>query len=139
AMADTLAGITGEVAQGRGDLSQRVPVVGRDEIALMATHVNDFMEKMQRILLEVRNSAVSVDRASEDRSRLGDSLAERSAQSAANLEETSAAMEQITVTVQQSADMAEQANQLTLAASQSTQEGHASMQNVQQTMADIRD
>ncbi len=139
AMADTLAGITGEVAQGRGDLSQRVPVVGRDEIALMATHVNDFMEKMQRILLEVRNSAVSVDRASEDLSRLGDSLAERSAQSAANLEETSAAMEQITVTVQQSADMAEQANQLTLAASQSTQEGHASMQNVQQTMADIRD
>lgn len=139
AMANTLDGITSAVAQGRGDLSQRVPVVGRDEIALMATNVNDFMEKIQRILLEVRNSAASVSEASDGISRLSESLSDRTAQSAANLEQTSAAMEQITATVQQSAGMAEQANQLTTAASQSTRDGHTSMQNVQQTMSEIRE
>jgi methyl-accepting chemotaxis protein len=53
------------IAEGDGDLTIRVPVETNDELGHLATHVNHFMEKLQRIIASVLNNAAEVSKTAE--------------------------------------------------------------------------
>jgi methyl-accepting chemotaxis protein len=53
------------IAEGDGDLTIRIPVDTNDELGQLATHVNHFMEKLQRIIASVLVNAGDVSKAAE--------------------------------------------------------------------------
>ncbi|MCK0744255.1 methyl-accepting chemotaxis protein [Chromohalobacter nigrandesensis] len=132
-----LAGSMRDIASGGGDLTQRLPVRGRNEIAELATQFNAFADKMNDVLLEVRDSSDSVRVASSEIASASQDLASRTDTTASSLQETSASMEELTGTVSHTADSASQASGLADSASQSATRGGEVVGDVVKTMDEI--
>ena len=57
-----------DIADGEGDLTQRLDVIGRDEIAQLSTGFNKFIEKVQAIISQVAGSTSQLAAAAEEMS-----------------------------------------------------------------------
>lgn len=53
------------IAEGDGDLTARLPVNTNDELGELATHVNHFIEKLQRVISSVLANAAEVSKTAE--------------------------------------------------------------------------
>lgn len=127
-----------EIATGHGDLTQRLPVHGRDESAAVAEQFNAFASKIQTILLDVRRSSEAVNHAANDITQGGHDLSRRTEQAAASLQQTSAAMEEISSTVSHTTHASQEASGLSQAASQLASRTDSAFKQVVTTMDDIR-
>ena len=127
-----------EIASGHGDLTQRLPVHGRDESAAVAEQFNAFAEKIQAILLDVRRSSEAVNHAANEITQGGHDLSRRTEQAAASLQETSAAMEEISSTVSHTTHASQEASGLSNTASQLASHTDTAFVQVVSTMDDIR-
>ncbi|MCG7590623.1 MULTISPECIES: methyl-accepting chemotaxis protein [unclassified Halomonas] len=127
-----------EIASGNGDLTQRLPVHGRDESAAVAEQFNAFAEKIQAILLDVRRSSEAVNHAASEITQGGHDLSRRTEQAAASLQETSAAMEEISSTVSHTTHASQEASGLSNTASQLASRTDKAFVEVVSTMDDIR-
>ncbi|MBZ9558421.1 MULTISPECIES: methyl-accepting chemotaxis protein [unclassified Modicisalibacter] len=126
-----------DIASGGGDLTQRLPVRGRDETADVATQFNAFAEKMHDVLVEVRDSSDSVRVASAEIATGSQDLSARTESAASSIQESSASMEELTSTVEHTADSARQADQLAASASDVATRGGQVVSEVVQTMDEI--
>ncbi|GIU17101.1 energy taxis-modulating methyl-accepting chemotaxis protein with Cache_1 sensory domain [Shewanella colwelliana] len=52
-----------DIGQGEGDLRQRLPVEGQDELAQLAKGFNSFIEKIQHSIIEVTDTSVQLSEA----------------------------------------------------------------------------
>ncbi|MCP4325212.1 MAG: methyl-accepting chemotaxis protein [Psychromonas sp.] len=59
-----------DLAKGEGDLTQRLPVKGNNEVAKLSLSFNEFIEKIQNIIKEIQDSAKAVKLSSIDLSTL---------------------------------------------------------------------
>nr|WP_299245920.1 methyl-accepting chemotaxis protein [uncultured Halomonas sp.] len=125
------------IASGDGDLSRRLPVSGRDEVAKIADAFNRFTDKINDVLLDVRESSDSVRTAAMEIAAGGQDLSGRTETAASNIQETSASMEQLTSTVEHTAQSSRQANQLSESASEVATRGGQVVSQVVETMDDI--
>ena len=114
---DRLKEVMQNIGSGDGDLTLRVPVKGDDELAAIAAGFNKFAEKVQAVLIRVRQNAESVSTASAEIAQGNNDLSARTESQASALEQTAASMEELSSTVKQNADNARQANQLAMSAS----------------------
>jgi methyl-accepting chemotaxis protein len=130
------AAMTG-LAGGNADLSARLEVAGKDELATIAGGFNTFVARIQDVLVSVRSSSDSVAGASLEIRQGNANLSARTEQQASALEETAASMEELTSTVRQNADNARQANQMAASASQVAVRGGEVVAQVVETMASI--
>ncbi len=126
-----------EIASGDGDLTQRLPVRGRNESAELAIQFNAFAEKMQQVLIEVRDSSDSVKHASLEIASGSEDLSRRTDSMAASLQQTSASIEQITGTVEHTAHSAREVDKLAVSATEAAQRGGEVVSSVVQTMDEI--
>ncbi len=126
-----------EISAGGGDLTQRLPEGGNDEIARIAGAFNLFAKKIQDILLDVRSASNSITTASSEIALGAQDLSQRTEQTAANLEEAASSMETLTSTVRQTADAAQTANQLASSASAAAAKGGTVVSQVVTTMDEI--
>ncbi|QYJ86273.1 methyl-accepting chemotaxis protein [Shewanella mesophila] len=55
-----------DIGQGEGDLRQRLPVEGNDELTQLAKGFNSFIEKIQRSIIEVTDTSVQLSQAAKD-------------------------------------------------------------------------
>jgi len=101
-----------DLAEGEGDLTKRLDVQSRDEIGEMAYWFNTFLDKIHKLIGQVKVTAGQVASASQQLSSAASQLSDGSQEQASSLEETAASLEQITATVKQTAHNAKQANQL---------------------------
>ncbi len=67
-----------DIAEGEGDLTCRLPVQGRDEIGETAHAFNDFMEKLQGIIGEVKSGTAQVLETSASLAQLSERIAANS-------------------------------------------------------------
>ncbi|RUR54410.1 methyl-accepting chemotaxis protein [Vreelandella populi] len=125
------------IASGEGDLTQRLPEQGNDEVTQIARAFNRFVGKMEAVLIDVRTSSVSVHHAANEIAMGGQDLSRRTDNAAASLQQTSASIEEITSTVQHTAASAQEANKLSQTASEVANEGGRVVANVVTTMEDI--
>ncbi|WP_456268949.1 methyl-accepting chemotaxis protein [Kushneria sp. AK178] len=128
-----------QIANGDGDLTQRLPVMGRDEPAQLAEAFNQFVDRMETVLIDIRDSSHSVQLAAAEISSGGHDLSRRTETTAANLEESAAAMEELTSTVEHSASSTKEANGLAHEAATMARGGGEQMNNVVATMSRIRE
>jgi methyl-accepting chemotaxis protein len=133
------AGMLGEIADGRGDLTRRMPVESGDEIGALASAFNRFIGSLNHTISEVRDSTHAIASASGEIAAGNMNLSSRTEAQASSLEETAAAMEELTSTVRQNADNARQANTLVMSASSEAAKGGAVVGEVVSTMGSITD
>ncbi|KQM73106.1 methyl-accepting chemotaxis protein [Xylophilus sp. Leaf220] len=126
-----------EIGSGGGDLTRRLPVTGRDEVAQIAVSFNAFVEQIGTVLQDVRNGVESMKTATDEIRAGNQDLSTRTETSASNLQETSASLSQLTGTVQQSADSAAQAQRLAASASSAATRGGEVVASAVSTMDDI--
>ncbi|MGE6605608.1 methyl-accepting chemotaxis protein [Halomonas sp. NPDC076908] len=125
------------IASGEGDLTQRLPEEGNDEVTQIASAFNRFVGKMEAVLIDVRTSSESVHHAANEIAMGGQDLSRRTDNAAASLQQTSASIEEITSTVQHTAASAQEANKLSQTASEVANEGGKVVANVVTTMEGI--
>ncbi|XVJ59461.1 MAG: methyl-accepting chemotaxis protein [Tepidisphaera sp.] len=121
-----------DIAQGEGDLTKRVPVTAKDEIGRVAQSFNQFVDKIERLVSEVKSGAVQIDAGGTQIASASQSMAQGASEQASSLQQISASLEEISGQTQQSAENARQANSL-------AQESKKSADRGQQEMAQMND
>jgi methyl-accepting chemotaxis protein len=111
-----------DIAEGEGDLTNRLEVVSSDEVGELATWFNTFMEKLQGIIREITGNAGTLNEASGDLTNLSDQMsqgadnmstrsntvASSATEMSANMSSVSAAMDQTTTNINIVATSAEE-------------------------------
>jgi methyl-accepting chemotaxis protein len=126
-----------EISSGSGDLSHRLPVSGRDEVAQIAGAFNVFVDKMSSVLQQIRDGSESVKSASVEIAAGNQDLSRRTESAASELQQTAASLAQLTGSVRQSADATVQATQLASVASAAARKGGEVVSEVISTMDEI--
>ncbi|KUZ76126.1 chemotaxis protein [Burkholderia ubonensis] len=127
------------IGSGSGDLTQRLPADGSDEVTDIARSFNGFVDKLQEVMQQIRDASESVRTAANEIAAGNQDLSSRTEAAAASLEETAASMEEITATVGQSAAAAGQADQRAEAASKIASHGGVVVSDVVSTMEKIEE
>jgi methyl-accepting chemotaxis protein len=122
------------LSSGTADLTVRLAVRGRDELATIGNGFNVFVAKINDVLARVSESSSSVATASAEISQGNHDLSSRTEQQASALEETAATMEELTGAVQQNAANARHASSLASSASEVAQRGGVVVARVVDTM-----
>lgn len=125
------------ISSGDADLTQRLTVHRNDEIGEVARLFNVFVERLQSIIGNVRQSADALDHATQEIASGNMDLSSRTERQAGALQETAASMDELTSTVKRNADNAMQANQLVSAASTVASRGGEVVGQVIDTMGSI--
>lgn len=126
-----------EIAGGDGDLTRRIQIGGRDEVARIGDAFNRFVDKIESVLMEIRSASHSIRAASQEIAQGNLDLSTRTEDQASSLEQTAAAMEQLTASVKNNAENAQQANKLSINASDIADAGGEKVANVIHTMGTI--
>ena len=126
-----------DIAEGDGDLTRRLKVEGKDEIAQLATAFNKFADKIHALVGKIKHTATSINTATTEIAAGNIDLSQRTEEQASSLEETASSMEEMTSTVKQNADNARQANQLANAAREQAEKGGSVVNNAIAAMGEI--
>jgi methyl-accepting chemotaxis protein len=125
------------IGSGEGDLTQRLPAIGEDEVAQIARSFNTFIDKLSGVMRQIRDASESVRVAANEIASGNVDLSGRTESAAASLQQTAASMEEITATVGQSASSAKQADDTAVSASLVASRGGAVISEVITTMREI--
>jgi methyl-accepting chemotaxis protein-1 (serine sensor receptor) len=126
-------------AVAQGDLTHRIQVQGKDEVAMLLQSLKAMQDSLIRVVSSVRQGSEAVSTASAEIASGNHDLSARTESQASALEETAASMEELGSTVKQNADNARQANQLAQSASTVAVQGGEVVSQVVDTMKEIND
>jgi methyl-accepting chemotaxis protein len=93
-----------DIAEGEGDLTQRVDSSAKDEIGELGTWFNTFVEKIQGIMVEITSSASGVASASTEIAASNEEMSAGLAEQADQVSQVSAATEEMSATSQEVAN-----------------------------------
>ncbi|MBB5021783.1 methyl-accepting chemotaxis protein [Desulfurispira natronophila] len=88
-----------ELSEGEGDLTKRLPVIGKDELSDVSSCFNLFIEKTQRTVINVRDSVEGVASASEELSSTSNQMSASMAQQSETVGQVASAIHQMSSTV----------------------------------------
>ena len=125
------------ISSGEDDLTQRLPADGHDEVTQIAHAFNTFVDKLSKVMSEIRTTSESVKIAADEIAAGNNDLSGRTDSAAASLQQTAASLEQITATVSQSASSAKQASETAKSASAAAIRGDEVVTKVITTMESI--
>ncbi|MBU9840152.1 HAMP domain-containing protein [Rahnella aceris] len=125
------------ISSGEDDLTQRLPADGHDEVTQIAHAFNTFVDKLSKVMSEIRTTSESVKIAADEIAAGNNDLSGRTDSAAASLQQTAASLEQITATVSQSASSAKQASETAKSASAAAIRGDEVVTKVIKTMESI--
>ncbi|MDE5697475.1 MAG: methyl-accepting chemotaxis protein [Lachnospiraceae bacterium] len=93
-----VTGIVDDILEGRGDLTRRVTITGRDEIGRLSKSMDTFIETLQGIMGKITGNAVTLDTIVTQVSENVSSANGSSCDISAAMEELSASMEEVAAT-----------------------------------------
>lgn len=98
------------ISEGDGDLTKRVEFQTFDEMTQLIKYVNMFIDNLESVIKNIKNSAGMVTGAANEISAGNQELSQRTQEQASALEETSSAIEELTATIKNNAENANRAN-----------------------------
>ena len=111
------------LAFAEGKVTERVRGEYKEEFKVLQDAVNEYSDKLIKIVTNIKESSNLVDEAAKEISQGNLILSDRTESQASNLEETSLSMEELTSTVQQNAENARHANKTAIDAGQHAEKG----------------
>ena len=127
-----------DIAQGEGDLTQRVDEDRKDELGELGKWFNAFVIKIENVVMEVMAASEQIDAGSTQIASASQSLAEGASEQASSLEEISSSIEQMSAMTQQNAENARQANSLSDESSKAVDRGQKEMERMSSSMNEIK-
>jgi methyl-accepting chemotaxis protein len=86
-----------DIAEGEGDLTKRIDIKSKDEIAELARWFNIFLEKLQKIIGTIAQSTAAVGSESTNLSTIAENLAKNAGQTSQLSENVAASAEEMSV------------------------------------------
>ncbi len=126
-----------DIAEGEGDLTQRLAEDRGDEFGLLAKAFNRFAQRIETLIAEVSRSMEDIDSGAAQVSQASMSLANGTSTQAASLEELAAALEELTTMVQQNAEQATAGTRDSSATHGLTDRGNAEVEVLSKAMGEI--
>ncbi len=126
-----------DLRDGDGDLTQRIPDFGKDELGQTARAFNGFIEKIQNVLLEVKSAVDNMASASQQVSASSQSLSQAASEQAASIEETSASLEEMNASITQNTENARATDAIAGTASKQAVEGGKAVAETVEAMKSI--
>lgn len=140
-----------DVAEGEGDLTKRIPVTSRDEVAELAKWFNVFLDRLQNMIHSIASAANQVGSASEGVSRTSQQISANSKETSTqanvvsqsalqvnqNLQGVATGAEQMTATIQSIASNAHEAATVASNAVQTAQSANATVSKLGDSSAEI--
>jgi len=123
-----------EIAEGDGDLTQRLDIPGKHEIAQLANAFNQFSEKVRGIVTQVSSSTTELASASEDMMRFTSESEANVFRQRAEIDQLATAMNEMAATVQ---EVARNAVEAATSAQATDAEANAGRQVVANTVVAI--
>jgi len=121
----------------KGDLSQRMQVEGKDEVAELQRSLVEMQNSLSALVSQVRDSSGNIATASQEIATGNQDLSARTEQTASNAQEAVASLAQLTATVQQTASSSQVANQLVSSASGIATRGGSVVEQAVSSMHEI--
>ncbi|MBN2297669.1 MAG: cache domain-containing protein [Deltaproteobacteria bacterium] len=97
-----------DIAQGDANLSIRLPVLSQDEVGDIAHWFNEFVSKLEEVIINVKMAAVQVDTATQEVSAGSQGLSQATQEQASAIEQIAATIEEMTSSIKQNASNASQ-------------------------------
>jgi methyl-accepting chemotaxis protein len=95
-----------DIAQGEADLSRRLPVLSTDEVGDIASWFNRFVENLENVITQVKNTANQVDTATQEVAAGAGGLSQATQEQASAIEEVAATIEEMTSSIKHNAENA---------------------------------
>ncbi len=121
---DRLAASMADMASGQGDLTQRMPVEGKDEIARTAMAFNQFVDNMRDMVKAVCDNARELNGAAESLASNASAVSVASHEQNEAASATAAAVEEVTVAIASVADSAHEVKEISEQSLQNSQHGN---------------
>lgn len=135
-----------EIARGEGDLTRRFHIASQDEIGDVAYWFNLFIEKLQEVMINVKNVTRHVAEGSHQMSVNAAAMSVGVNSQAAAAEQVSASMKEMAATIRQNTENARETEQLALQAAadarnsgQAVAEAVLAIQQIAQKISVIQD
>lgn len=126
-----------EIAQGGGDLSQKLPARGNDEIAELARNFNDVMDQISSIVGNVIRVTNKVSEEVHEITTASDSTVKFTDQQLHETEQVAAALNQMSATAEEVARSASATAERTNEASSATEAGAIIMNSAQENIKQL--
>jgi methyl-accepting chemotaxis protein len=130
-----------DIAQGEGDLTQRVSIHGKDEINEMSNWFNQFIGNVQEIIRSIKETTETVASASEELSAVSNQMLAGSEEMVAQSTSVASATEEMSTNITTMASAAEEmsvnANEVAGAAEQTSQNMNAVSSAVEEMSVSI--
>lgn len=121
----------------KGDLSQRLDIVRKDEIGQLASALNNMVEKVKEVVGNVQSAADNVASGSQELSASSEEMSQGSTEQAAAAEEASSSMEQMAANIRQNADNAMQTEKIASKSAEDAKKGGESVAKTLTAMKEI--
>ena len=124
-----------DIADGEGDLTQRVVVHSNDELGQLSRAVNTFLEQLQTLIRQVAESTLQVASAAEEMSAIASGQEKLVNEQYMAVDQVSTAATEMSAAIHEVAD---NAHSTADAAREADRQGHAAADVVSATMSDLR-
>jgi methyl-accepting chemotaxis protein len=132
-----LAAHLSELAAGGGDLTKRMDVKAKDEVGQMGTSLNTFLEKLEKIIVDVKSGASAIAVASQQVASSSSSLSQGTSEQAASAEETTSSLEEMSASIQQNSDNSRQMEQVASKGAREAEESGKAVNHTVEAMKSI--
>lgn len=112
-----------DLSEGEGDMTRRIPNFGENELGETSIRVNQFVEKIQNVLIQVSAFSTHISEAANQVSSSANGLSNNATEQAASVEETSATTEQMSASLNQTAEHSKETLEIARAVSEQSYEG----------------
>ena len=127
------------ISQGEGDLTQRLPVRGQDEIGQASTAFNDMMEKLRSLIVRVNDTAAQVVNSSHGLRDTSEKIARGSEAQTEKSLSSAASIEQMAGSISSVASSCGEVEQLSQESRDSTLRGNKNMDELQSRIQQVED
>ena len=125
-----ITGMLQEIAQGEADLTKKLSVNGKDELAELATWFNQFLEQLRQLVVQIAETTHSLDNNAEQNTEVVQHTSEEITRQLTEIDSIATAISEMAATAQEVAQSATETAQHAKGANDAAKNG---LQNVQDT------
>jgi methyl-accepting chemotaxis protein len=127
-----------DIAEGEGDLTKRIAIQSKDEIAELAGWFNTFLAKLQDMIRKITDNSTHVDRSSTDLSEIASMMSHGAGETSSRADNVSAAAEEMTTSLNNVAAAMEQSSTNTSMVATAAEEMTATINEIAQNAEKAR-
>lgn len=134
-----LVHLTHELNSGDADLTRRISIKGKDELAELASNVNDFIESILVIVNEVKETSSTLASSSSELAATAEELSSTFGEQSSQVNDIASAMEEMSTTSLSVNERLENVNGVTKQAFTTTGEGSVQLHRASDMVESIRE